>query len=642
MNQNENMGAEITLTEENESTTAMYDLSHEDFAALTANATVLELSLNEMIQVDTCVHCVDRSEHWFQLLVLQNADYNFSADVCVGARLYDEYGNLLAFDNEDGEKNSFVINHELDEWTAYYLRVMPKFNYFMRFNTVITNTAILVESIRVSPDAITLIPGEKVTLSATVVPQNATEWRLIWSSSDNNVVQVGQSSGEVTAVSLGTATISARTLDGSSKTISCTVTVVNLKENVEYHLLCNGDSTKALRIGTANVFKLTVDLPVRGEKKSYWKRQKWVLKSDGANKKLFTQLNNNYYLCNNGSNAGYVSKSASDDNSTIVIIPCANSSDLYEIKLANSDLYLTLEYNSFDECYWAKWRSKSASNSSNQVWQFVEQPANFHNGVDTGSILDETTIQMLKADGTEFVIRYYKILDNFADVEFFTKDFEYYNGEYIPKLDATIFKLQAKDIDLDVDDYFVYANDSSLGESNLYTDGDGKSLTPDERDLYKDLNIVSVYQNFGNDYECFTEKHAKLDALSALLSAKILGQPHGTAIYFAVDFDIKGDSDIDDEGNSKIDRIKTYFDIIKSKIGGRYKIGVYGSGYVCSAIKPNYAEYSWLKNSIDHKGYDEYDVSSKYNIKQAETYYCNGVEVDDDVAVDSDYGQWEV
>ena len=270
MNQNENMGAEITLTEENESTTAMYDLSHEDFAALTANATVLELSLNEMIQVDTCVHCVDRSEHWFQLLVLQNADYNFSADVCVGARLYDEYGNLLAFDNEDGEKNSFVINHELDEWTAYYLRVMPKFNYFMRFNTVITNTAILVESIRVSPDAITLIPGEKVTLSATVVPQNATEWRLIWSSSDNNVVQVGQSSGEVTAVSLGTAIIYAEAMDDSGKRAICTVTVVNLKENVEYHIVAFAGETNqdgnqmALHVWERNDRRLYMDTDLPG------------------------------------------------------------------------------------------------------------------------------------------------------------------------------------------------------------------------------------------------------------------------------------------------------------------------------------------------------------------------------------------
>ena len=643
MIENQNISNDITVEEKDGGGNTVYELSPEDLRATVTMQTTTELELRagELIQADTCVRCAERAEHWFKLIPLQTADYSFTANTHarVGARLYNEDGKVLAFDNMGGESNIFLINYTLQYGEVYYLRITPKYNYFTRFSTIITGTFTPVESVSISDDAVSLIPNETVTLSATVLPENATIKTLIWSSSDDNIVEVDDFSGVVTAVSPGTATISVRSVDTGMKKAFCTVTVVNLKENVEYHLLCNGDSTKALRIGTDNVFKLTVDLPVRGEKKSYWKRQKWVLKSDGTNKKLFTQLNNNYYLCNNGSNAGYVSKSASDDNSTIVIIPCANSSDLYEIKLANSDLYLTLEYNSFDKCYWAKWRSKSASNSSNQVWQFVEQPANLHNGVDTGSILDETTIQMLKADGTEFVIRYYKILDNFADVEFFTKGFEYYNGEYIPKLDATIFKLQAKGIDLDVDDYFVYANDSSLGESNLYTDGEGKSLTPDERDLYKDLNIVSVYQNFGNDYECFTEKHAKLDALSALLSAKILGQPQGTAIYFAVDYDAT---------TNQLERIRNYFNIIKNKIGGRYKIGVYGNGLVCSTIKPEFASYSWLSHSTGDKGtesyqhYENYDDTTKYNIKQAETYYCNGIEVDDDVAVGNDYGQWYV
>ena len=224
MNQNENMSVEITLTEENESSTAMYDLSPEDFAALTATATELELQLGPTIEADTCVHCPDRAEHWFQLLVIKNAKYSFSADVCVGARLYDVYGNLLASDNDDGEKNSFLIDYELDEWTAYYLRVMPKRNHFMRFNTVIANTAISVESISVSPNAVTLMPGEKITLSASVVPQNATWWRLIWSSSDNNVARVDYSNGVVTAVSPGMATISARTLGGSDVYGGCLVT----------------------------------------------------------------------------------------------------------------------------------------------------------------------------------------------------------------------------------------------------------------------------------------------------------------------------------------------------------------------------------------------------------------------------------
>jgi hypothetical protein len=166
--------------------------------------------------------------------------------------------------------------------------------------------------------------------------------------------------------------------------------------------------------------------------------------------------------------------------------------------------------------------------------------------------------------------------------------------------------------------------------------------------LNNNINIVTVYQNYGNQYGDFTADHAKLDALCALLSAKKLGQPSGKTIYFAVDFDIAGDTDMDEEGIAKIERIKTYFDIVKNKIGGRYQIGVYGRGYVCSAIKPEHASYSWLSHSTgsesseNYEHYENYDDTTKYNIKQAEEYTDQGVKFDDDVAVGNDYGQWYV
>ena len=89
-----------------------------------------------------------------------------------------------------------------------------------------------------------------------------------------------------------------------------------------------------------------------------------------------------------------------------------------------------------------------------------------------------------------------------------------------------------------------------------------------------------------------------------------------------------------------MERIKNYFQVIKNKFGNRYKIGVYGSGLVCSTIKPTYANYSWLSQSSEHLGYENYDSTTKYNIKQAEEYNYNGLTVDDDVAVGNDYGQW--
>ena len=63
--------------------------------------------------------------------------------------------------------------------------------------------------------------GEKVTLTATVEPSNATNKTVTWTSSNKNVATV--SNGTVTAVGSGTATITA-TADG--KKVTCTITVI--------------------------------------------------------------------------------------------------------------------------------------------------------------------------------------------------------------------------------------------------------------------------------------------------------------------------------------------------------------------------------------------------------------------------------
>ena len=164
----------------------------------------------------------------------------------------------------------------------------------------------------------------------------------------------------------------------------------------------------------------------------------------------------------------------------------------------------------------------------------------------------------------------------------------------------------------------------------------GCCLKEGEKGYYSQngIKIVSIYQNDGTKYEYFTEKHAKIDALCALISAKFLGQPENTAIYFGVDYDASA---------SNLPRIQNYFQIIKNKINNRYKLGVYGNGLVCNKIKQELglAEYSWLSRSSSHIEYETYDTPEKYNIKQSENIYYNNVLFDDDVSVGNNYGAWE-
>ena len=82
---------------------------------------------------------------------------------------------------------------------------------------------VLVTAISV-PSTATLYVGNTATLTATVTPTNATNQKVTWNSNNESVATVG-TDGKVTAVSAGTATITATAQDGSGISSSCVVTV---------------------------------------------------------------------------------------------------------------------------------------------------------------------------------------------------------------------------------------------------------------------------------------------------------------------------------------------------------------------------------------------------------------------------------
>ena len=88
--------------------------------------------------------------------------------------------------------------------------------------TVTVNEIKNVESISLSMTEVSLYEAEELVLTPQFTPSDATNQQVNWSSSDNNVATV--SGGQVTAVSSGTATITATSADGDH-TATCTVTV---------------------------------------------------------------------------------------------------------------------------------------------------------------------------------------------------------------------------------------------------------------------------------------------------------------------------------------------------------------------------------------------------------------------------------
>lgn len=94
---------------------------------------------------------------------------------------------------------------------------------------------IAVKNVLLNEPTIILSVGDSETLVATISPSNATNKRVIWTSSDSSVAVVN-STGKVTAVSEGTATITVQTEDGEfTATSAVTVKGKSLKDDLILH-----------------------------------------------------------------------------------------------------------------------------------------------------------------------------------------------------------------------------------------------------------------------------------------------------------------------------------------------------------------------------------------------------------------------
>jgi uncharacterized protein YjdB len=98
-------------------------------------------------------------------------------------------------------------------------------NFTATTRVTVVESGLRVTGISLDRSEIAMIAGEdnEVTLRATVLPSNATNRRVTWSSSDTSVATVN-SSGRIRGIKNGTATITATTEDGGF-TASCVVSV---------------------------------------------------------------------------------------------------------------------------------------------------------------------------------------------------------------------------------------------------------------------------------------------------------------------------------------------------------------------------------------------------------------------------------
>src|SRR5215207_4026075 len=125
--------------------------------------------------------------------------------------------------------------------------------------------------------------------------------------------------------------------------------------------------------------------------------------------------------------------------------------------------------------------------------------------------------------------------------------------------------------------------------------------------------LVAVFESHSHKPEYFSHEAGYRDGITAHQQARAIGQPAGSAIYFAVDYnapqpDIAGP-------------IEQYFRGVHAGLaaaagrGPEYRVGVYGSGAVCSHLKrTRLAQYAWLSGSTAWSGYGSF---ADWNIRQS-------------------------
>ena len=193
------------------------------------------------------------------------------------------------------------------------------------------------------------------------------------------------------------------------------------------------------------------------------------------------------------------------------------------------------------------------------------------------------------------------------------------------RLGSAANRTQIVDADFDVSPYLAQLKSAGVTTIGRYYDrayGSGigescyhhplKTLTKAELTAIESagLSVFVVFQHCGAQCVNFdlqnkaTAGKGRKDAQAAVRLAEELGQPAGTPIYFAIDFDPTPGRDNPLPAARIWASIDAYFDQVGHVLARtRWQVGVYGAGITCQRLKASgKAKYFWLSSSLGHLG----------------------------------------
>ena len=107
---------------------------------------------------------------------------------------------------------------------------------------------------------------------------------------------------------------------------------------------------------------------------------------------------------------------------------------------------------------------------------------------------------------------------------------------------------------------------------------------------------------------------AALDVAAAISQAQMVGQPLGTAIYFAVDFNFSRYDRVTK------DKLLAYFQVVRRALTrAGYRLGAYGDGDALSVLQQaGLIDFAWIGASAAFEGSSEFHRSGGWNLFQTQ------------------------
>ena len=246
---------DVCIAEEKEEAGTI-ELKDQIFSTADADEYILFNSTTKIAVIDASVSKIELNQN--------SAEMKVGETVSLTATVYPEYATdkTVTWSSSDESVATVSATGEVSA-IALGEAVITASNGAVKAECKVTVVATPVESIELNLIASSLKVGEKVQLTATVSPADATDRTVTWSSSDESVATVS-ATGEVTAVALGEAIITAS--NGAVKA-ECKVTVVVTPvESIELNL-----TASSLKVGEKVQLTATVNPADATDKTVTWR-----------------------------------------------------------------------------------------------------------------------------------------------------------------------------------------------------------------------------------------------------------------------------------------------------------------------------------------------------------------------------------